>query len=111
MDIGVIKGPDGTLVYVTLVSTPADLPGLIEDLPEGGEPTGVIDKAVESVEQIKKTIASIVSVGAEAIKQHAPSEWTIQFEIGFKGKTNPVPILVSSEAQAVLKISAKWTKS
>ncbi|GEM_PF-3484939 len=37
-------------------------------------------------------------------------EWTLELNIGFKGKANPVPVILSSESNAI-KVTAKWFKS
>lgn len=110
MEIGTIKGPEGSTIFVELMPTARLLPSEIEDLPEGAEPTGVAEQLESSVTRVKTTIAAAVALGTEAFKQYSPTEWKIEFQIGFTGKVNPVPILVGAEAKAVLKISATWKK-
>jgi len=34
----------------------------------------------------------------------------LELNIGFKGKANPVPVILSSESNAI-KVTAKWFKS
>ncbi|MCP4134935.1 MAG: hypothetical protein GY754_28430, partial [bacterium] len=37
-------------------------------------------------------------------------EWTLELNIGFKGKANPVPVILSGESNAAIKVTAKWFK-
>ncbi|HEY0329883.1 MAG TPA: CU044_2847 family protein [Rhodopseudomonas sp.] len=110
MKLGTITAPDGTSILVELI-TRDDLPSYgIEDLPEGAVPTGVADDVEDAIGRLNKTIRSVVNVGRDALLEHGPDEWKVEFEIGFAGKTSPIPVLVSSEAKAVLKITATWKK-
>lgn len=110
MEIGTIKTSDGTSIFVELTPAADSIGHDIEDLPEGAEPTGVADHIQDAIERLRKTIGNVVSIGKDALVEHGPDEWKMEFEIGFSGKASPIPVLVSSEAKAVLKVTATWKK-
>ncbi|MCI5223535.1 MAG: hypothetical protein D3924_12905 [Candidatus Electrothrix sp. AR4] len=89
----------------------------ISNLPPGTEEIGFKDKAKELGDKIKdvneilrQSLSSIFETVAESVKEKQPDKWGVEVNIGFKGKTNPVPVILSGEANAAIKVHAKWTK-
>jgi hypothetical protein len=80
-------------------------------LPEGAEPTGAgVDKAIDTLQVLKHTLDSAISIVYEGIKTHQPDEWTLELNIGFKGKAQPIPVILSGESEVAMKVIAKWKK-
>ncbi len=78
----------------------------LEDTPDDAELVGF----QEEVESLRSTIDALAADVAEAFKAAAPSEWSLEFNIGFKGKVSPIPVLVSGEGSTTLKVTAKWSR-
>ena len=110
-----IQTPDG-VIYVEMQE--AELPetlGLqpkMPGLPDGAEFTSALtEKAIDTMRTLKNTLQSTIGSVHEGIKKHSPNEWTLELSIGFKGKTNPIPVIVSGETDVALKVTAKWVKT
>jgi hypothetical protein len=58
-------------------------------------------------EDIKRGIESICSVLASALERVTPESYSVEFSLGFKAGIK-VPVLISSEANAALKITMNW---
>ena len=104
---------DGTLILIEMEE--ADIPQTkMTDnygLPEEAEPAGVADKVIDTMQSLQETLGGIFQVIQNSIKDKSPSEWGVELNIGFKGKTNPMPVILSAEANASIKIHAKWIES
>lgn len=79
-------------------------------LPPDADPVGALDKIGDTVASLQATLRGVVKIVHESLKDNSPAEWGVELAIGFKGKTNPIPVIVSSEANASLKVHAKWLK-
>lgn len=79
------------------------------DLPEGAELTSTPSDMVESFLQLKDNISVITEQVRQALAEHQPEEWGVEFSVGFKGKAG-IPIIAQGEANGALKITAKWKK-
>ena len=111
-----IKLKDGTEIFVEMGSVDEDFveantPSRDLGLPEGATPTAVADKMLNAVEKLQSTLTGVISIVHQSLKDNAPSEWGVELNIGFKGKTNPIPIILSGEANASLKVHAKWKRA
>ena len=84
--------------------------GSIPNLPPGAEEIGFSDKVHDIKELLRQNLSGIFETVAESVKAKQPDEWGVEVNIGFKGKTNPVPVILSGEANAAIKVHAKWTK-
>jgi hypothetical protein len=106
--------PDGSCIYVEMEEAEiAEVSGFKPGtgLPEGAEQTGaVVDKVVDTMQVLKDTLHSMISTVYEGIKKHQPDEWILELSIGFKGKTNPIPVILSGESEVAMKVTAKWKK-
>ncbi len=111
-----IKGiqlSDGSSIYVEMEE--ADLPESIQgeqadDLPEGAEETSTAGKVYDAMQLLKNTLSSAAETVHEGIQKAEPDEWTMELNIGFKGKANPVPVILSGESNVAIKVTAKWFK-
>lgn len=59
---------------------------------------------------LRQNLTGVFETVAEAVKEKQPDEWGVEVSIGFKGKSNPIPVILSGEANAAIKVHAKWTK-
>lgn len=100
----VIQGDNGEDITISPQSTkqPTDLPG-------GAELTSTQSDMVESFLQLKDNISVITEQVKQALADHQPEEWGVEFSVGFKGKAG-IPIIAQGEANGALKITAKWKK-
>ena len=120
-----IQMKDGGQLWVEVeeVDLPAELTTsgkereLPSNMPPGAEEIGFKDKAKELGDKIRdvneilrQSLSSIFETVAESVKEKQPDEWGVEVNIGFKGKTNPIPVILSGEANASIKVHAKWTK-
>ena len=60
---------------------------------------------------LKSNIEGMANTVYDSFKAHQPEEWSLELNIGFKGKVNPIPVILSSEASGSVKVTAKWKKS
>lgn len=81
-----------------------------QDTPEGAKRVGFQKNIQESVASLRSSIQALASDVAEAFEKAAPDEWSLEFNIGFKGKATPIPVLLGGEAESALKITATWRK-
>ncbi len=77
------------------------------DAVETSKPT---DRIIETVDYLKDSLRGVLRVVHASMQDHAPDEWGVELTIGFKGTANPIPVFVSGEANAALKVHAKWKK-
>ena len=80
------------------------------DLPAGAEPTGVLEDMGDALAQMRDNIEILANRVQEALAESKPSEWSVEINIGFKGKTSPIPFIVEGSADAALKVTATWKK-
>jgi len=81
-----------------------------EDLPEGAEPTGIKDEVTDSISIFRDNIEGIAETVHASLKSIQPSEWTVEMTVGLKGKTNPIPFIVTGEMNGGIKVTATWKK-
>lgn len=84
--------------------------GEIQDLPEGAEPTSTKQQVADAAEILKQNFRSISHLVADSMSSAQPEEWTLELNIGFKGKVTPIPVILSGESDVSLKVVAKWKK-
>ncbi len=78
-------------------------------LPAGAEPTGPIDDAIDSIKELRGSIAGLADVVYQSLAENPPDEWSLELNFGFKGKA-AIPVLLSGEANSGLKLTAKWKR-
>ena len=94
---GIIELEGGKRLYVemepldeTWEATLAPSTRRPSDLPAGAEPTGVLEDMGDALAQMRENIEILASRVQEALANSEPSEWSVEFHIGFKGKTRPL---------------------
>ncbi|MCP4697936.1 MAG: hypothetical protein GY862_13950 [Gammaproteobacteria bacterium] len=113
-EIKEIELSDGSTIFVEMEE--AELPELAGresdyDLPEGAELTSAAsDRIIDAMETLKSTLSGVFNTIHEGIKDKAPDEWGVEINIGFKGKVNPIPVIVGGESNVAVKVHAKWVK-
>ena len=105
--------PDGTSIYVE--SEEVDLPKSSNgttsiDLPYGAEHVGAVDNMLNAMDILKNTIASTANTVHKSLQEAKPDEWSVELSIGFKGKTTPIPVILSGESDVAIKVLVKWKK-
>ena len=73
------------------------------------------DTITHSIERIaasdiQRGIESICSAVGSALIGAAPDSWSVELNLGFKANAK-VPVLMSGEANAALKVTMNWKKS
>ena len=79
------------------------------DLPAGAKLRSTPMDIAESLLHLKDNIAVIAEQVKQALAEHQPEEWGVEFHIGFKAEGG-IPFIAKGEANSALKISAKWKK-
>ncbi len=69
-----------------------------EDVPEDARPVGFKKNFQDAAVTPRSSIDALAEDVAGALEKAAPHEWSLEFSVGFMGKANPVPVLVSGEA-------------
>lgn len=106
---------DGVQVYVEVeelnggVSTPVST-GSGGGVRRNIEPTSVADKLVNVGDSLRAAIKAVTGPVQSALKDLPPDEWTMELNIGFKGEAG-VPCITKGEANASIKLTAKWKKA
>ncbi len=44
------------------------------------------------------------------VEDMEPDEWSVEINIGMKGKATIIPVLVSGEGNGSIKVTAKWKR-
>ncbi|MBX3667684.1 MAG: hypothetical protein KF778_04705 [Rhodocyclaceae bacterium] len=84
----------------------ADLP---EDRSGRSEFTAVPEIEADLAQRIEKLVAALTTPVQAAFKGSGAAEWSFEINVGFKGETG-VPFVAKGEANAAVKVSAKWTR-
>ena len=116
-EIGVIELEGGKKLFVEMEPLNEEqsqaLPSnhrRISDLPADAEPVGVLEDMGDALAQMRDNIEILANRVQEALAKSQPSEWSVEINIGFKGKTRPIPFIVEGSADAALKVTATWKK-
>ena len=80
------------------------------DLPPGAEPTGIRAKTQTAMSLFQETIATMATTVRDSLEEVAPDKWTVEMNIGFKGKTSPIPFIATGEMTGGVKVIATWEK-
>jgi hypothetical protein len=111
--VGRITMDDGSQIFVEMeqLDQPAFVSARNANLPPGAEPCGAVDYVVDTMRALKGTLGSIAGSVHSSFKESSPDEWGIELNIGFKGTTSPIPVIVKGEANCSIKVHAKWKKA
>ena len=108
-----VRSPSGATWYVEIkdtdrVSTPPNPdPGRV---PSDAQLIGAEDRLRDALAGLKGMLDTTATLASEAISKHAPAAIEIELNVGFTGKTSPVPFLVGAEAEASMKIKVTWKR-
>lgn len=101
---------NGEHVLVEMVE--AQLPDVTEGSKAAVEYTdGRLVDVLNAFELLKPTLGTVLRSVHDSISESGPSEWGVEFSIGFKGTVSPLPVIVTGESSASLKVHAKWKAS
>ncbi len=79
--------------------------------PENASSCGPVDDAIDALQTLQNNIGTLANTVYDSFKSHQPDEWTLELNVGFKGKTSPIPVILSGEASGAIKVTAKWKKA
>ena len=109
MQIEEIKLDDGSSIFIEVGDTDiVKIEQQASNLPAGATPVSAKSQIANTLSQLKNTIGNVVNIVNESVKENKPSEYGFEVNIAFKGKTNIVPVIVSSELSSAIKLHAKW---
>ena len=105
----------GHTLFVEMEEMEIEIPGSsnahgIQDLPEGSEAVSAVDRALDAFDALEAGLSGIVAKLRAAVSESKPTTWKLEVNIGFKGKTTPIPVVLSGEAEAALKLQLEWTQ-
>ena len=104
---------DGTVIYVEMDETELPQPRAPKKgggLPSGYEEVSAVDDALDALETLQGTLKAVFTAIQESLKANSPNEWGAELNIAFKGKVNPIPVIVSTESSVAIKVHAKWVR-
>lgn len=101
---------NGKRIFVEVAVGTDDVPSTIlpDDLPPGAEPTGVVERAANTISLLQDSISGMAEGVYQALQHLRPHEWTLEMHVGFKGTANPIPFITTTEAEGGLKITVTW---
>ncbi len=107
-----IQMSDGEKIFVAVeVSDDIAIPMIfkeMKDLPPGAEPTGVVNDTIMTMYLFKACIKSMAKSTRDALKDMSPDEFSIEMNIGFVGKANPIPFIAGADLQGGIKVTVTW---
>lgn len=71
------------------------------------EKTSTGEELTNAGERMRSTIAALAETVHQALSKAQPAEWTLEINIGFKGKAG-IPFITEGETNGAVKLSAKW---
>ncbi|MDH3598668.1 MAG: hypothetical protein OEU26_03395 [Candidatus Tectomicrobia bacterium] len=66
-------------------------------------------RLIEAGERVRSTISTLAATVRHALDKVEPSEWTLEINLGFKGKAG-IPFVTQGEANGAIKVTAKWQR-
>lgn len=115
-DIQAVRTASGHTIFVEVVDSrplPEEVTAQrIDDLPENAEQTSsAATRVLDTLGELKNTLREISGVIENAFAESAPQAWHLELKIGFKGKGSLIPVILSGEGEAALKLKVEWKKS
>lgn len=105
-----IEGLDfnGETIYVEVSEIGGDIKaaGKTDD---GFEDTSATDELINAGEKVRSTISALAATVQQALTKANPAEWSLEINIGFKGKAG-IPFVTEGEANGAVKVTAKWKR-
>lgn len=98
----------GKIIYIEVTEAELEQPATGEQgLPEGFEYSSAKDRIVAAGDAVRDTIAALAETVHQGISSLKPEEWTLEVNLGFKGKAG-IPFVSEGEANGAVKVTAKW---
>jgi hypothetical protein len=68
------------------------------------------DKLADAMTMLRTSIGAMARNVRESLADQSPDEWAMEVSIGFKGETQPIPVVVTGSAAGSVKVTAKWKR-
>jgi hypothetical protein len=86
----------------------------LRNLPPGSSAISGGDSYILSLAEnagtgLKNALSAVAETVSDALRDHGPSECTVEFSMDFKGKTG-IPLIVSGETGAKIAVKMTWKK-
>ncbi len=106
---------DGSQILVEIEQADLAMPMSAATLPADADPTGKGGEPADAMAMLRNSIGAMArnvhaSLAQQAQHEQAPHEWTMEVSIGFKGETQPIPVIVTGSATGSVKVTAKWKR-
>lgn len=82
----------------------------VKDLPAGAEPAGMLDDALIGMKLFQENITNMAESVYNSLTELKPDEWSVEMNIGFKGKATPIPFIATGEMEGGIKVTVTWKK-
>jgi hypothetical protein len=66
--------------------------------------------AADTLEAMQRAIAGMARSVQSSFGDAAPKEWSMELGIGFKGDSQPVPVIVAGSTSGSIKVTARWQR-
>jgi hypothetical protein len=101
---------DGSRILVEVEQADVPLAAPTDSLPTGAEPAGIGGELDDPMALMRNSIGAMARNVHASLAEHAPHEWAMEVSIGFKGETQPIPVIVTGSATGSVKVIAKWKR-
>jgi hypothetical protein len=101
---------DGSQILVEVEQADIAVAGYQANLPAGAEPTAMGEKLDDAMAMLRNSIGAMARNVHASLAEQSPHEWAMEVSIGFKGETQPVPVIVTGSATGSVKVTAKWKR-
>ena len=104
---------NGSIIYVEVEETDLAQPNITGkpgDLPPDYEQVTAAEDVLDTFKTLQGTLKTVFDTIQESLKDNPPDEWGAELNIAFKGKLNPIPVIVGTESSVAIKVHAKWVK-
>lgn len=71
------------------------------------EKINALDDVINTGQQLVAAIRGLVGAVKSGLDEAKPKEWTLEINLGFKGKAG-IPFITEGEANGAVKVTAKW---
>ena len=100
----------GEIIYIEVSDVKEGTPSKSAKPGDGYEYTSAGNELEAAGARVDSTIRALARTVRKALEDAQPDEWTLEVNIGFKGKAG-IPFITEGEANGAVKVSAKWKKS
>ena len=100
---------NGETIYVEVTEVGEERPdhaGASDDYEDTSAGRGLLNAG----DRVRRTVSALAATIQTALEQAQPAEWTLEINLGFKGKAG-IPFITEGEANGAVKVTAKWIRS